>query len=137
MPARNDDVVDVADASVIVDCSIDCTDDASVIIVIAAFTVDAKLIRYFVVECDTGDTATVERIEVLIVGDVAVGRRAEEGRAEERRAEEVVKNTQEAVVCSRPSVPSNRLRSNERGVERDVEDAVLARNGESVVGERS
>src|SRR5206468_4030547 len=92
-------------------------------------TVDAKLIRYFVVECDTGDTATVERIEVLIVGDVAVGRRAEEGRAEEGRAEEVVKNTQEAVVCSRPSVPSNRLRSNERGVERDVDRALRADRG--------
>ncbi len=87
MPARNDDVELDSASAVIVDCSIDCTDDASVIIVIAAFTVDAKLIRYFVVECDTGDTAIVERIEVLIVGDVAVGRRAEEG-----RAEEVVKN---------------------------------------------
>ena len=89
MPARNDDVELDSASAVIVDCSIDCTDDASVIIVIAAFTVDAKLIRYFVVECDTGDTAIVERIEVLIV---AVGRRAEEGRAEEGRAEEVVKN---------------------------------------------
>ena len=92
MPARNDDVeLDFASA-VIVDCSIDCTDDASVIIVIvvvAAFTVDAivfvELIRRRVeVECDPADAAIVERIEVL----VARGNRTEEGQGQLRTPEE-------------------------------------------------
>jgi len=93
MPARNDDVVNFADATVvIVVSSIDVADAAAVIVfsvIVAAFTVDAivfvELIRRRVeVECDPADAAIVERIEVL----VARGNRTEEGQGQLRTPEE-------------------------------------------------
>jgi len=77
MPARNDDVVDIAGAAVIVDRSIDGSDDTSVVIVIL---VVCALDAIVAVEHKPTDAAIVELSDAFIAAAVRDSRnRGKEG----------------------------------------------------------